>query len=249
VRASQLVTQYIQAALFAGLGLRAVAGWLRNRELRQAHLALATGLFGAQQLVSAINTTLYDAALGETPPRALTILTSVLIFSSVYAFVLFLSDFVAFPRFLHGVAILATLFVIVMSFIERPDLRFDPNRGVVHISGVTNPISYRTWISFLLIYLAIAFGVLAAAFAVFGGRQRGLARLRMLLVGGGFFLLFVAIGLVPRLLFGNPSAATIRNLLNVVRYMALGSAPLLFLGFTPPRWLSSRAGGAAEAEP
>jgi hypothetical protein len=139
----------------------AVAAWLRNRELRQAH-----------------------------------------IFSSVYAFVLFLSDFVAFPRFLHGVAILATLFVLVMSFIERPDLRFDPNRGVVHISGVTNPISYRTWISFLLIYLAVAFGVLAVAFAVYGGRLRGLARMRMLLVGGGFFLLFVAIGLVPRLLFG-----------------------------------------------
>jgi len=36
----------------------------------------------------------------------------------------------------------------------------------------------------------------------------GLARLRMLLIAGGFFLLFVAIGLIPRILFGKPDTGT-----------------------------------------
>jgi hypothetical protein len=50
--------------------------------------------------------------------------------------------------------------------------------------------------------------------------------------------------LLPRLLFGNPSAETIRNLINVLQYVALLVAPLLFVGFSPPNFIRDRFGRA-----
>lgn len=242
MRTSQLVTQYIQSALFAAIGGRVFAEWLRSRERRQAHLALATGLFGASSLIGAVNATLYDATLAEQPPRAVTIISSSILLASILAFMVFLADFITLSPWVLRVALLVTVVVAVINAIEQPDLRFDPQRGILPIPGVDNPINYRTWIGFLLFYLAFAFGILWLAFLVYGLRVRGLARFRMLSISGGFFLIFAVIGLLPRLLFGNPSAETIRDLTSVVRYVALVSAPLLFLGFAPPRWLSRRIG-------
>lgn len=241
----QLVVQYLQAALFLALGYRASRAWVRDRDQRAHHLMFATVLFALNSLISAINSTVYDSSMGEIPPRWLTVLSSVIIYLSIYFFLRFLGDFVRFPRWVEIVFGLATVVNIVLAVIERPEFRFDPKRGLVDIPGVTNPISYRAYVGYVLLYLAAAFGALFLAFLVYGLRVRGLARARMLLISGGFFLLFVAIGLIPRLLFGDPSAESIADLLAVVRYLALGSAPLLLLGFAPPRWVTRRYGGAS----
>ena len=243
MRTTQLITQYIQALLFAAIGLRTVRGWLRTRDRKQAHLAVATVLFAANSLIGAINTTLYNSALGQQPPRLDSIISGAVLLSSVFAFILFLTDFIPTPRWLVSTAAAITVIVIVGNAIERPDLRFDPTKGIVHIAGVHNFIGYRTWIGFLLGVLVVAFGILWLAFFVFGLRVHGLARFRMMSIAGGFFLLFVVIGLLPRLLFGNPSAKTIRDLVNVLSYVALGTAPLLFLGFAPPKWVTRRFNG------
>lgn len=241
---SELATTYIQAAIFAALGLRCVAVYLRERDGRSRDLAFAAGLFGLNSLMSAISRSIWDPALLEQPPRAFTIVTTTIIFLAVYAFLRFLMDFISFPGWLHVVIVGATFANIALGIIERPDLRFDPQRGLVSIPGVENPISYRAFIGYILVYLAVCFGAMALSFAVYGFRSAGLARFRMLSIASGFFLLFAIIGLLPRLLFGNPSAETIRNLTNVARYVGLFSAPLLFVGFAPPEWVRRLVGRA-----
>jgi hypothetical protein len=249
MRTSSLVTTYIQATFFVALGIWAVANWLRQRDRRSAHLAFATGLFGLSQLVSAAQTTIYNqqAVPPELPPRAWGIISSIILFLAMWAFLLFLSDFVNFHPVVHAVIIVVTLANIVLSIIERPDFRIDPQRGLVDIPGVENPISYRTYLWIVLLYLALVFGALALAFLMYGVRSGGLVRLRMTLIGGGFFLLFVVVGLLPFLILREVSPRTVANVLNVVRYMALVSAPLLFFGFAPPRFLRDRFAEPVEA--
>lgn len=250
MRTSQLVTSYIQAVIFAALGIRCVKAWLRDRDQRSGHLAIAAGLFGLQSAISAAQSSIYNtqAIPPETPPRWIGIITSILLFIAVYAFILFLLDFITLPAGLNAglnvFLILTTVFNIVLSIIERPDLKFDPQKGIVDIPGVNNPISYRGYLSYILIYLAVAFGFLAVSFLVYGFRTAGLARFRMVCIGSGFFLFFVVIGVLPRILFGNPSAETIRNLITVLQYVALLVAPLLFVGFSPPKFVRDRFGGS-----
>lgn len=243
----QFFIQYIQTTLFMILGLRAFRAWQKSREESAAHLATATLLFGINSLIGAINSTLFDASLGETPPRWDSILSSTLLYLSIFFFLRFLGGFVRFPKWVTIAYGVATLVNVVLAAIERPTFRFDPAKGLVDIPGVTNPIDYRTYVGYVLLYLAVAFGGLFVAFLLFGLKVNGLARFRMLSISAGFFLLFVVIGLIPRLIFGDPSVQTIQDLLAVVRYVALGSAPLLLLGFAPPRWVKSRF-GAASAE-
>jgi hypothetical protein len=249
MRTSQLTTTYIQALIFAALGIRCVIAYARERDRRSADLAWAAGLFGLSSLISAVSSTIWDQTQLEQPPRAITLLSSAIIFVSIYAFLRFLSDFIPFPKWIHAVIIAATAGNIVLSVIERPDFRFDPQRGIVPIPGVDNPINYRAYIGYVLLYLAVAFGLLALAFAMYGIRTAGLARFRMLSIASGFFLLFVIIGLLPRLLFGNPSLETIRTLTDIARYVALLSAPLLFLGFAPPAWVRRLVGRADQGGP
>jgi hypothetical protein len=241
---SELATTYIQAAIFVALGLRCVTVYLRERDERSRDLAFAAGLFGLNSMMSAISRSIWDPALLEQPPRAFTIATTIIIFLAVYAFLRFLMDFIPFPGWLHALIVAATIANIVLGIVERPDLRFDPERGLVPIPGVDNPVSYRAFIGYVLIYLAICFGAMALSFAIYGFRNAGLARFRMLSIASGFFLLFVIIGLLPRLLFGDPSAATIRNMTNIARYVGLLSAPLLFVGFSPPAWVRRMVGRA-----
>ena len=241
---SDLTISYIQAVIFVALGLRCIAAYLRERDQRSRDLAIAAGLFGLSTLISAVSATIWDQARLEQPPRAFMVVSTIVIFLAVYAFLRFLMDFIPFPKWVHAIFIVATGANIVLGIIERPDLRFDPERGLVPIPGVQNPVSYRAFIGYVLVYLAICFGVLALSFAVYGFRSGGLARFRMLSIASGFFVLFVVIGLLPRLLFGNPSAETIRNLSNITRYVGLLAAPLLFVGFAPPGWVRRMLGRA-----
>lgn len=243
MRTSQLITSYFQAVIFGALGAKAVTAWLREREKRSGHLAIATGLFAISSLIGAVSTTLYDASKGEFAPRGLTVTSSIVLLLSVYAFLLFLSDFVPFRPWMHAMAIFATVSNVVLAIIERPDLRFDPKVGIVEIPGVSNPIPYRAYLGYVLIYLAVAFGILFFAFAVYGFRALGRARVRMLSIGAGFFLIFAVLGLIPRLLFGNPSLETIRTVGTIAQYVALLAGPLLYLGFTPPERLRRRRNG------
>lgn len=251
MRTSALVTAYIQATLFLALGIRCVTSWLQTRDKRSAHLAIATSLWGINSLMSALSTTIWDTTLNEQPPRAWSIASSIIIYLATFAFLLFLSDFIKFPTAIKGLVVLATLFNIVLSFIERQEFTFKlTERGFeqIPIPGVNNPIPYRAYLWYVIIYLAVVFGVLGISFLVYGFRVLGLARLRMVSIGVGFTLLFVVIGLLPLLIFGGFGRAAATNLLNVVRYMALASAPLLFIGFAPPKAIARRVGDPAAAE-
>ena len=99
----------------------------------------------------------------------------------------------------------------------------------------------------VLAYYAVVLGILWIAFFINGLRLEGLARLRMLLIAGGFLMLFVAIGLIPRILFGKPDTGTNKAIITTVEYLAIISAPLLLVGFSPPRWLSARYSPPAPA--
>lgn len=240
MRTSQLATTYISAFLFSLVGLRTFLRWRRDRVLRQAHMALATGLFGLGQIVSAISSTLYDATKAEVAPHWLSAVSGTITYLAIFAFLVFLSDFIPVPSWAFGIAAVVTLFFIVLASVEQPDLRFDPEKGLVPIPGIDNPIGFRAYLWMAIGYLAATFGILWIAFAVYGVRVHGLARFRMLSIAAGFLLIFLAIGLIPLLLFGNPTATTITNVGNVIRYLALGSAPLLFLGFAPPGFVTRR---------
>ena len=237
MRTSTLITSYVQAFIFAALGLRCIGAWQRDRDKRSGHLAVAAGLFGTSSLLGAITQTIYDATKGEQAPRWEQILSSIIIFLSIYAFLLFLSDFIPFPTWINVLLILITIGTIALAIIERPDIYYDATFQKHAIPGVHNPIPYLSYVGYVLVYLAAAFGVLAVAFLIYGFRTAALARFRMLCIGFGFLLLAIVIGLLPRLLFGNPSAATIKTLLNTLRYVALASGPLLFVGFSPPAFV------------
>jgi hypothetical protein len=239
MRNTQLVTGYISTAFFLALGIRCANSWFQQRDKTSAHLALATGLFGISQLISVISTTVYDQTKLETPPTWITIVSSIVGLLAIYGFLVFLGDFVDFPTWIRGLFALVTLVSVVFAIIERPDLRFDPTRGIVKIPGISNPVNYRTYIGALLIYYAIVLAILWISFFVNALRVTGLARARMSLIAGGFFLLFVVVGLLPRLIFGSIDPKTLNSILQVAEYIAIVSAPLLFLGFSPPKWLAN----------
>ena len=249
MRTTALVTGYISTAFFLALGIRCANSWVQLRDKTSGHLAIATGLFGIAQLISVISTTVYDQTKLQTPPTWLTIVSSIVGLLAIYGFLVFLGDFVDFPGAIRALFAVVTLVSVVFSIIERPDLRFDPTRGIVKIHGVSNPINYRTYIGALLIYYAIVLAILWISFLVNALRVSGLARARMGLIAGGFFLLFVVVGLLPRLIFGSIDPKTLSNILQVAEYIAIVSAPLLFLGFSPPKWLAnmfqSRAASAS----
>ena len=241
MRTSTLITSYIQAAIFAALALRCYRGWSRDRDGRSFHLAWAAGLFATSSLLGAITNTVYDSTKGQSAPRWENIVSSIITFLAIYAFLVFLADFIRFPRWVRGLLIVATGLNIVLAVVERPDLRFDARTfQIVAIPGIHNVIPYRTYLGYVLVYFAVALGVLAVAFLGYALKTSGLARLRMLLIGSGFGLLCVVIGLLPRLLFGHPSAQTIIHLLNVLEYVALVSGPLLLIGFAPPKFVRAR---------
>lgn len=241
MRVEELGVAYLGAAVFALVAVRVLLRWRKSRELQQAHLAWATGLFALSQTVSAVSSTLYDPAKLETAPRWLGVVSSAVTWFAVLAFLLFLSDFIHFPKWVMGLAAASTLVLLVLGAVERPDLRFDPERGFVPIPGVNNLIGYKTYLWIAVGYLALAFGALWISFATYGLRVHGLARFRMLSIAGGFLLIFLVIGLIPLLLISSPgSATTIQSLLRVLRYMVLASAPLLLLGFAPPGWIARR---------
>ena len=240
MRTTQLVTGYISTAFFLALGIRCALSWARQRDKTSAHLAIATGLFGISQLIGVIDNTVYDATKLQTPPQWVQIISSVIGLLAIYGFLIFLGDFIDFPRAVEALFVAATLASIVFSIIERPDIRFDPTKGLVKIPGVHNPVDYRSYLGAVLIYYAIVLGILWISFFVNALRVTGLARARMGLIAGGFFLLFVVVGLLPRLIFGSVDPHTLNGILQVAEYVAIVSAPLLFLGFAPPRWLAER---------
>jgi hypothetical protein len=244
MRTTALVTGYVEAAFFMLLGFRCIVAWLRQHDRASGHLAIATGLFGVSSLIGAISTTLFDQTKGHLPPRAYSIIASIIGLLAIYAFLVFLSDFIKFSAWLMGIFGIATIGWIVLAIIERPDLTFDANFNRVYIPGIHNPIHYLTFIGAILVYYAIVLGILWIAFFVNGIRLTGLARLRMLLIAGGFLLLFIAIGLIPRLLFGKPDNSTNRAIITAVEYIAIASAPFLLVGFAPPKWVGNLYGPA-----
>jgi len=243
-RTTSLVTSYLQAVIFGIVAVRCYMAWLRDKDSRSGHLAVATGAFGASSLLGAITTTFINAQKNEVAPRWEGIVSSILIYLAIYAFLLFLSDFIPYPRWVHALLVVITATGVVFSIIEKPALKLNfintKNCPFEDIPGIKNPIAYKTYIIIVLTYLALAFGVLAVAFLIYAARTGGIARFRMLSIGFGFALLCGLIGLLPRILFGNPCNGTAKTILTAVTYGALVAAPLLLIGFAPPKFIRAR---------
>jgi len=251
VRTASLVTSYIQAVIFVALGIRCVMTWRRDRDTRSSHLAWAASLYGVQSAINAISGTVYNAYAipPQVAPRWIGIITTMMLYLAVYAFLLFLSDFIPFPKWIHVLLIVATAVNVVLAIIERIDFRIDLQTGKqTPIPGVHNPISFKTYLGYVLIYLAVAFGALAFAFLIYGLRSSGLARFRMLCIGSGFLVFFIVIGLIPRLIYGEQHPQTFRTILNVLLYVAILVAPLLYVGFSPPKFVRARLSASSGAQ-
>ena len=254
MRTATLITSYIQAAIFSALAVRCLFAWSRERDRRSYHLAWAAGLFAVDSLMGAINSAVYDATKGQTAPRWDSAASTIIIFLAIYAFLVFLADFIRFPRWIKALFLVATGVNVLLAAIEQPDVRFDQKTfQIVSIPGVKNPISYHSFLGYALVYLAVSLAVLAIAFIGYALRTGGLARLRMLAIGTGFLLLCVVVGFLPRLLYGHPSATSIRQLLDVLEYVALATGPLLLVGLAPPgfvkAWFRRREGQPDGAHP
>src|SRR5437763_1346764 len=63
----------------------------------------------------------------------------------------------------------------------------------------------------------------------------------------GVVPLVVAVCLIARRLGGTPDAGTATATITTVGYLAIISAPLLLVGFSPPKWLSARYSPPASA--
>lgn len=244
MRTTSLVTGYLQAIVFIALAFRAFLAWRKQRDTSSAHLALATGLYGLNSLVSAISTTVFDSskAMPSVAPHWLQALTGALGFIAIYAFLVFLWDFVPFPSWLRTFFGIATIAWVVIGVFESIGVRRIGPHTLVLVPGPHNPIGLQTYIGVVLAYYAVVYGILWITFIVNGFRLKGVARVRMVSIGSGFLLLFVVIGLLPRLFFGKVIRIGTfeNNLLIAAAYIALAAAPLLFLGFTPPKWLARR---------
>lgn len=222
------------AGVFLILAAAAVAGWLARRERGEARLAWAMGLFGASLLARSAVALAYTGR----PPEPLRVMTPILILLSVYAFMIFLADFVRFAWWAHLIAAGLTLVMVALTVIEKPDIAL-VNGQIVHTPG-HNLMDFVAFVKLLYAYLAASFGFLALVFIAYGRRVAGMARGRMLTTAAGFAVLFVSAGIVPRVLIGRPAGTTIAWILIANLALIIVSAPLLFLGFTPPAKILQR---------
>jgi hypothetical protein len=233
---TQLITSYTQTALFLLLAARCIFTWSRAKDRRSAHLAVATSLYSINSLISAINTTIYKPIV-EQPPRWESILSSFILYAAVYAFLLFLADFVQFPNWLKWLAAASTVVNMLLSIFIHAEVKIVGGRLV---------ITHRTYVLYVLAYLAVAFGILGFTFLFYGMRVHGLARFRLASIGTAFTILFVLIGLLPLLLFENPTTKQLSTLTTYFSWIGLATAPMLFVGFATPRWISKIFEGGPE---
>lgn len=229
--------QYTQSGLFVLAGWICVKASLRERNKQWMHLALATGLLGLANTLSIAMLKIYGTQR-RPPPRALNASLGIVLLLSAVALVLFLHDFIHFPTWVMAVAIVITLGNVVLSIIETPEYLL-VGSDLVQFHGVSNPIPYTVAVVEGFVWLALVFGAVWISFVVYGRRLKGLARLRMLSFGAGFFLLFIAVIIVPAVASkfargGAPSPDAVENMNLALQILALASAPLVLLGVAPP---------------
>jgi hypothetical protein len=214
--------------------------WRRAKDKRSAHLALATSLYGLNSLMSAITNTFINTLAGERAPRWESILSTLVLYAAILAFLSFLSDFVKFPQVLKWVAVISIIVNMVLAVFIKVDTKF---------VGAKLVITHRAYVVYILAYIGVAFGVLGFSFLYYGSRVSGLARFRLVCIGSAFTLLFIIIGVLPLWIFQKPTVEELRSLTNILSYVALVSAPLLFVGFAPPKWVTARFGSEAGGAP
>jgi hypothetical protein len=153
---------------------------------------------------------------------------------------LFLFYLVRVPAIARAIALLGTAEFILLIVIEHASAKIVNQKFVLE----GHPIAFRTYLYAVVGWYLLITGIMWVSFLVYGLRNEGLARVRMLYIAAGFFLIFVVIGMIPLLLLEN-STSFWRGLGTVLGVLILLSAPLLFIGFTPPAWLKARYPSAA----
>lgn len=233
--------RFIQAATFLFVGFRATLDWVRSKAAPQAHLAVATGLWGAQSLFSAINSQVNGVATCAAPtPKIWAIVSSLLLLSALYAYLNFLRDFLRYPAWAHTSAVLISVGLFIMAILVKAPYEIDSMRSLKPIPCDGFSSADRSfWLIYLtvvLLWLIAVFAVLTVSFLRYGRRVRGLARFRMTAIGTGFLLLTIAVVVLS----GGLSGAGGPFIFRIIQVLALGAAPALFFGFTPPAFIKKR---------
>jgi signal transduction histidine kinase len=212
------VLQYATSLLFVLLGLLTLRDYLRHRERSRAFLAMAIGFLGIVSLLGQVQT-LTGYSLGQVGQD----ISLAIFMASGYALLLFRSSFIPLGARAQwitlGIVVAATVVALVANLPSRP---------------AAQPSAFQQ--------LAIALIVLVWAGCVIepivrfwlasNGKPAVLReRLRALSVGYG--------ALVAILLFaGLASSASRRPLIQLaIQVVALLTAPVLYVSFSPPAWL------------
>jgi signal transduction histidine kinase len=212
------VLQYATSLLFVLLGLLTLRDYLRHRERSRAFLAMAIGFLGIVSLLGQVQT-LTGYSLGQVGQD----ISLAIFMASGYALLLFRSSLIPLGARAQwitlGIVVAATVVALVANLPSRP---------------AAQPSAFQQ--------LAIALIVLVWAGCVIepivrfwlasNGKPAVLReRLRALSVGYG--------ALVAILLFaGLASSASRRPLIQLaIQVVALLTAPVLYVSFSPPAWL------------
>jgi signal transduction histidine kinase len=218
VAAAFLTLQWLVAVGFVLLGLLCLLDWLRHKGERRGYLGLAIGLLAVISLWGRIN-----AATGNRFAAIATPITIFLFLGSGYALFLFRGTFIPLDRrtltAVGGLALAAGLLYVLVA----------PPAGTVNLTPIESIA--------LLALIAVWSGMVGEPVVRFWLAARGrpaVQRARLRLLSGGFaaiiFILVVAGAGGARL-----NSSTFVKF--AVELIALGSIPVIYASFAPPRWL------------
>jgi signal transduction histidine kinase len=207
--------QLLIACGFTVLGLSAVLDWLRHRERPRRHLATAlcllalVAVLGQAQPIVGYSEALQDAAL-------------VALMASGYVIVLFRGSFIPLTRRERRLALAAVAATTAFALLVRIDP--DPRHVPTPVQSIAVLLLVLVWGGCVL-EPAVRFWLAAR-----GRPSVQRARLRALSLGFA--------GLAAVLIFAGAGGAALNPVAQwVTQLVALVAVPLIYVGFSPPRWL------------
>lgn len=236
-----LAVSFVQAAIFLAVGLRATLEWRATKAVPQGHLAIATSLWGANSLANALSRLINGVATCADPvPRFWTVAPTVLLLAGLYAYLTFLKDFLNYPTWAHVLAIVVSVGLAGLAVVTKAAYAIDTAESLKPMAcpgfSSADRTLWQVYVVAILVWLFAVFAVLAVSFLRYSRRVHGLARFRMSAIATGFLLILVAIVVLSGGLTGAGGGAIIR----VIQLLALGAAPALLFGFTPPAFIKAR---------
>lgn len=209
----QLATQ----AAFVLLALAALIDWLRHRDTRRSHLAVAFGSVAALILISPY--------LGQAGAfnQVMTDVIAVVFLLSGYGLLMFRDSFIPLGNPTRRAVRIAIVAVAVLAIVAQlpadPQLRHGPLQSIALVAVLL------TW------SLCVIEPIFRLWLASIGRPAVEHARLRALSLGYAALVAEVIIGTLAGSAAGHPNFVLARDL------VTLAIVPLLYVSFSPPTWL------------